>query len=91
MRLRLLSFEAALRANYEINGQTAFTTFDKASRFRIILLSHLSAEQTEKMGMEKTETLDAALKMAYEQLPENARTVIIPDGGTILPVIKIQD
>ena len=82
------TFEAALRANYEINGQTAFTTFDKASRFRVILLSDLSAEQTRKMGMEKAETLDAALKMAYEQLPATARAVVIPDGGTILPIIE---
>ncbi len=83
----LNSFEAALRARYEINGQTAYSTFDKASRFRVILISNFSTEQTERMGMEKAETLDAALKMAYEQLPATARTVAIPDGGTILPIV----
>lgn len=82
------TFEAALRAGYEINGQTAFTTFDKTSRFRVILISDLTDVQTIKMGMEKAESLDVALKMAYEQLPANARTVVIPDGGTILPVIE---
>lgn len=80
------TFESALRSGYEINGQTAYSTFDKASRYRVILISNLTAEQTDKMGMEKAETLDAALKMAYEKLPVTARTVVIPDGGTILPV-----
>ena len=84
------TFEAALRAGYEINGQTAFTTFDKTSRYRVILISELTDEQTCKMGMEKAETLDAALKMTYEKLPTDARAVIIPDGGTILPVIASQ-
>jgi nickel-dependent lactate racemase len=80
-------FETALRKNYEINGQTAYATLDKTSRFRVILISELTEAQTEKMGMEKAETLDAALKMAYEKLPATARTVVIPDGGTVLPII----
>ena len=38
--------------------------------------------------MEKAADLDQALEMAYERLPANPRTVVIPDGGTILPVIQ---
>ncbi len=81
-------FETALRENYEINGQTAHATLEKARRFRVILLSSFSREQTENMGMEKAVTLDEALAMAYEKLPPNPETVVIPDGGTVLPVIK---
>jgi hypothetical protein len=40
------------------------------------------------MGMEKAADLDEALRMAYERLPAGAEVVIIPDGGTVLPIIE---
>jgi len=81
-------FEKALRSHYEINGQTAWSTLCKASTWRVILISEFDREQTGKMGMEKADDLDEALQMAYKQLPKNPQIVVIPDGGTILPVIK---
>ncbi|PLY01893.1 MAG: hypothetical protein C0623_04850 [Desulfuromonas sp.] len=84
----LADFEAALRRDYEINGQTAHATLEKARRFRVILVSSLSREETGQMGMEKAGTLDEALTMAYEKVPPEAEVVVIPDGGTVLPVIK---
>jgi nickel-dependent lactate racemase len=80
-------FEKALRDRYEINGQTAWSTLSKARTWRVIMISELNREQTEKMGMEKADNLDEALQMAYKQLPESPEIVVIPDGGTILPVI----
>jgi nickel-dependent lactate racemase len=87
----LAQFETELRRNYEINGQTAHSTLSKARSFRVILVSSFSREQTETMGMEKAEDLDAALRMAYEKLPARPRTVVIPDGGTVLPVLTAHD
>lgn len=80
-------FEAALRAHYEINGQTAYATLAKARTWRVILVSGFSAVQTARMGMEKAADLDQALSMAYERLPATPEIVVIPDGGTVLPVI----
>jgi nickel-dependent lactate racemase len=82
------AFEAALRERYEINGQTAYSTLMKAMRYRVILVSELGEEETRRMGMEKAADLDEALRMAYEKLPPNPRTVVIPDGGTVLPIVK---
>ncbi|MDH3998046.1 MAG: nickel-dependent lactate racemase [Desulfuromonadales bacterium] len=79
-------FEKALRQRYEINGQTALSTLTKARSWQVILISEFSREQTEKMGMTKAESLDQALQIAYKQLPPNPDTIIIPDGGAILPV-----
>jgi nickel-dependent lactate racemase len=81
------AFEAALRERYEINGQTAYSTLMKAKRFRVILVSELGEAETRQMGMEKAANLDEALRMANEKLPPNPRTVIIPDGGTVLPIV----
>jgi nickel-dependent lactate racemase len=80
-------FEKALRSRYEINGQTAFSTLSKARTWRVILVSDFTSAQTAKMGMEKADSLDEALRMAYKQLPENPQVVVIRDGGTILPVV----
>jgi len=83
-------FEAALRERYEINGQTAYSTLMKARRYRVILISELGEEETRQMGMEKATDLDRALRMAHDSLPADPRTVVIPDGGTVLPVANNQ-
>jgi lactate racemase len=84
----LEAFESALRSHYEINGQTAYSTRLKAERYRIILISEFSAQETHGMGMEKAADLEEALRMAYAQLPLEPRIVVIPDGGTVLPIIQ---
>ncbi|MDW7646306.1 MAG: nickel-dependent lactate racemase [Desulfuromonadales bacterium] len=83
----LQEFEAQLRQHYEINGQTAYATLLKAIKYRLILVSELGAEETRQMGMEKAADLDEALRMAYKGLNKNPRTVVIPDGGSVLPVL----
>ena len=84
----LASFEAALREGYEINGQTAYATRIKTERWRVILVSEFDETQTRHLGMEKADDLDAALQMAYTGLPDSPRTVVIPDGGSVLPVVR---
>ena len=81
-------FEAALRADYQINGQTAHATLYKARRFWVILVSGFDAEQTETMGMEKAADLQAAIELAKSGLPTDPQVVVIPDGGTVLPVVE---
>lgn len=82
------AFEQALRERYEINGQTAHATLEKARRFRVILISDFSNEQTRRMGMEKAADLEQALAMALEQLAAGPEILVIPDGGTVLPIIS---
>jgi nickel-dependent lactate racemase len=84
----LQSFEAALRERYEINGQTAYATRSKALSHRVILVSGFGETETAAMGMEKAADLEAALALAHAGLPGSPRTVIIPDGGTVLPKIR---
>jgi hypothetical protein len=57
----------------------------KARAFRVILVSELGEVETGAMGMEKAADLDAALALAREGRPQ--RCVIIPDGGTVVPMI----
>lgn len=81
-------FERALRADYQINGQTAHSVLSKAKRFRVILISGFSAEETEAMGMEKAEDLQSALNSVLPELDPDARILVIPDGGMVLPSVR---
>jgi len=83
----LNEFEAELRKNYQINGQTAHATLSKAQRYRIILVSELSAKETGTMGMEKADNLQSALDLILPEMDEGAEIVVIPNGGMVLPVI----
>lgn len=79
-------FEKALRQGYEINGQTAYATLCKTLEYRIILVSNFSEEETRRMGMTKAADLNEAMHIARKDLPENPHILVIPDGGTILPL-----
>jgi lactate racemase len=82
----LEKFESALRTHYEINGQTAYSTFLKAKRFKVILVSDLPFHDVETMGMIPADTLDMALELAKHLLPAAYSAYIIPEGGNVLPV-----
>ena len=80
-------FELKLRKNYQINGQTAHAVLSKTRRFRVILISELSATETEQMGMEKAADLQSALDLVLPELEPEAEIVVIPDGGVVLPML----
>lgn len=84
----LAAFDAELRKNYEINGQTAYSLLQKALRFKIILVSGLPDEEVRTMRMIPAAGLFEALEMAEEMLPEEYSAYIIPEGGTVLPVLR---
>ncbi len=84
---QLDGFEAELRRHYEINGQTAYSLLTKAQRFRIILVSNLHPEEVRTMGMTPAMNLETAVEKAEEMLPTDYSAYVIPEGGTVLPVV----
>ena len=88
---QLDTFEAALREQYEINGQTAYSMLQKAQRFRIILVSRFPVQQVKEMGMLPAATLDEAMALAAGMLRPDWRAYLMPEAGSVLPVsVKIQ-
>jgi len=79
--------ESALRKRYEINGQTAWSVKEKAERFRIVLVSKLPPGEVGTMGMIPARTPGEALDLALPLLPEEFTAYLIPEGGTVLPVL----
>jgi nickel-dependent lactate racemase len=75
-------FEQRLRANYQVYGQTAYSLFSKAKRFRLILVSSLDPAAVETMGMTPASSLENALAMVKPQ-----PGYIIPAASDVLPVV----
>ncbi|MEI6208258.1 MAG: nickel-dependent lactate racemase [Desulfuromonadales bacterium] len=83
----LFEFESALRTQYEINGQTAYSLLQKAQRFRIIMVSQLPEQQVTEMGMIPAGTMEAAMNIATGMMPSDWRAYIMPEAGSVLPVV----
>lgn len=77
------ALEAVLRERYEVNGQTAWSLFTKAERFRVLLVSGLPEDDVRSMRMTPARTLDAALS----QVERRAEGYIMPRGAALLPIV----
>lgn len=69
-----------LRAEYEVNGQTAWSLLTKAERYRICLVSDLPDEQVRLMRMTPVRSIAEALDGSRKQTG-----FIMPRGGAVLP------
>jgi len=79
------SLERELRRDYQIYGQTAHAVLTKARACRVILVSSLSPEDVETMGMTPAPTLSDAIRLAKKFLGESPVPLVIPDAGYVLP------
>jgi len=81
------TFEADLRNNYEINGQTAYATFLKVRKHHIILISKLKKDEVRSASIVPAHTIEEALENAYRILGKNPLTYILPEGSCNLPYL----
>jgi len=83
----LNEFGMNLKANYEINGQTAYSTLIKAKEAKIILISELPPDEIRQMSMIPAENIEDALSLVRIFLGDNPTTYIIPEAGSTLPIL----
>tara|TARA_B100000315_G_scaffold88389_1_gene81175 strand:+ start:2636 stop:3916 length:1281 start_codon:yes stop_codon:yes gene_type:complete len=82
------SFLQNLHTAFEINGQTAFSTYLKAKAVKIILVSSLAKEDIISMNLIPAANIQEALSKSEDFLDGNDFTYIIPDGAHTLPIYK---
>ncbi len=82
------SFLQNLHTSFEVNGQTAFSTYMKAKAVKIILVSSLRKEDITKMNLTPAANIQEALSISEGLLDKNDFVYIIPDGAHTLPVYK---
>lgn len=83
----LQEMEAALRKNFEVYGQTAYATREKAQRFKIILLSELPKSVVEAMGIVPISSLHEVNGVIEDFVTRYPKVYVIPHGSAVLPVI----
>ena len=75
------ALEYRLRDGYEVNGQTAWALLTKTERFRVRIITDLSAEQIRAMRMTKVRSPDEALS----GIRAEATGYIMPRGAALWP------
>jgi len=83
--------EEILKANYQINGQTAYSTLLKAKKAKIVLISALPHHEVRQMSMIPADDMAQALSLARTFIGDNPTTCIIPEAGSTLPVMQNVD
>jgi nickel-dependent lactate racemase len=76
-----------LQARYQINGQTAFSTWLRVTSVPTVLVSRLKSSDVKRMGMTPAKDMKEALEAAEEILGELPVPLVIPDAGDVLPVV----
>ena len=71
----------ALRNGYQIYGQTAWSTREKAERYRIYMQTEMNAEQVIAMGIGKLRSLSQAWSFIESTLGPRARGAVVPFGS----------
>lgn len=75
-----------LRAEYEVNGQTAWALLSKAERYRIHLVSSLHDNDVRLMGMHPAHSIEDVVAA------DHAKTgYIMPHGAAVLPLLRSSD
>jgi nickel-dependent lactate racemase len=77
-----------LKVRYQINGQTAFSTWLRVTAVPTVLISRLKPSDVKRMGMIHAADMKEALNAARNILGELPVPLIIPDAGDVLPVIN---
>ena len=78
--------EAELRRAFTIPGFIALKTASLTRRFRVILVSHVNAEDAEKVGMVPAPSVEEAIRMARETASKGRKAVFLPHGSFVLPI-----
>ena len=87
--LRLGSTEAiiaGLRKHAEINGQTALSTIEKAPI--AIFVTEMTRQDVSLMQSRKAASIEEALAVCLDELPENPTCYVMPSASYTVPLIK---
>jgi nickel-dependent lactate racemase len=77
-----------IQQNFELGGHKAAAIGMVMGKARVFLVSEMEPALVRQLFMEPFPTAGAALAEAYRELGEDARIILMPVGGSTLPVYK---
>lgn len=75
-----------IKENFKLGGHKAAAIAMVLQNCRVFLVSQLDNEFVKKIFLEPFHNVQSALEEAFKALGESARVILIPHGGSILPV-----
>ncbi len=79
------AIDAALRRDFQINGQTAMATREKSAAFDTLFLTDLDEETVRSLGMRKATSPDAFFAEVAEAFAQGDG-LVIGEGGFLTPI-----
>ncbi|HEX2945793.1 MAG TPA: nickel-dependent lactate racemase [Clostridia bacterium] len=76
-----------IKNNFELGGHKAAAIALVEKKARVFIVSDMSAEMSEKLYMEPFGSMEEALEKAFCELGRNAQVLLMPHGGSTLPVV----
>lgn len=80
------TIEQELRRNFTIPGYIFYAAVQMAKTYNVVLLSTIDPEDTKPMGFIPVQNLDEALSKVYELTGPNPQTIVMPYGGSTVPL-----
>jgi len=77
-----------IQANFELGGHKAAAIALVLKKARVFLVSDLDRDLVKSMFMEPFSEMDEALEAAFKALGQDAGVLLMPYGGSTLPVLK---
>jgi len=77
-----------IRSNFELGGHKAAAIALVEQKSKIFIVSDMPEEMTRKLYVEPFDSMQDALNKAFEVLGKNAGVILMPHGGSTLPVLK---
>ena len=81
------SLVTRIKTNFELGGHKAAAVALVEKKARVFIVSDLERSMAEKLYMEPFESMDKALDKAFRDLGADARVLLMPHGGSTLPVV----
>lgn len=75
-----------IKANFELGGHKAAAIALVEKKSRVFIVSDMKHDMSEKLYMEPFDSMDEALNKAFEAMGPDARVLLMPHGGSTLPV-----
>jgi nickel-dependent lactate racemase len=78
-----------IRANFELGGHKAAAIALVEKKAGIFIVSDLPEDKARKLYMEPFTTMQEALDKAFEKMGRDAGVLLMPHGGSTLPVLSL--
>ena len=77
-----------IKTNFELGGHKAAAIALVQMKASIFMVSEMDSDKVKKLFMEPFDDMNEALDKAFSKLGKNAKVLLMPHGGSTLPVMR---